>query len=605
MMFPAARGRGFTLIELLVVVVIISLVAAVVIPFLLRGLQDARMGSESSPKISQAAPKAGAIAEEGQTVEPPALESSDIRVLCRTEEVLDGFGVRTDYEARFEGVFVLRNVDEKAERLTLHFQFPPGMSEARDVSLRLREDSGEESEPRGIQYATQGMSWNGPVAPGEARTFVVRYLARGRDAFSYEVAGQGRAKRVRFEMEIDSERTPYVPPDSLRPTSWDGGTIAWSYDELVTRRPIVVEFPSGSSPLGRVILLCQLAGLAVLLFGAGFWYLAELYRPGSLAGFRAGHFLLVALTYSLFFAVFAVVSFQGRMDLGLGLGVAASLPLLTLHVSRVLDRRFALSRALPLAIVTLAVVSGAVYFIEHLSLVLLGAGVGLVAFATLTYRRFFERRKVREKEREAETRRRARQEELDKACAELETRAQDARLALAECALTLDEGGEEAPGAAALRAEVDLRRERLAATLEGAGELRARLAAVSEAPSEETAARAAVEFKARTAWFRERIAAETVACREAAEACARSEREASPGDGGARGSAARPHCSACGKASSPSTAHCPHCGVERPAVMTCTRCRRPVELPRHLLAAEWRDRPLHCPGCGEKFPTAD
>ncbi|MCB0069089.1 MAG: prepilin-type N-terminal cleavage/methylation domain-containing protein, partial [Caldilineaceae bacterium] len=56
--------------------------------------------------------------------------------------------------------------------------------------------------------------------------------------------------------------------------------------------------------------LVRRAGLAVLLFGAGFWYLAELRRPGCLDRFRLGQFLLLALTFSLFFVAFAVLHEQ-------------------------------------------------------------------------------------------------------------------------------------------------------------------------------------------------------------------------------------------------------------------------------------------------------
>ena len=55
------------------------------------------------------------------------------------------------------------------------------------------------------------------------------------------------------------------------------------------------------SPTGRAILFLRLAGLAVLLFGLGFIYLNDLKEPGRLDSFRWGHFLLLALTYSLFF----------------------------------------------------------------------------------------------------------------------------------------------------------------------------------------------------------------------------------------------------------------------------------------------------------------
>ena len=81
--------------------------------------------------------------------------------------------------------------------------------------------------------------------------------------------------------------------------------------DLITDRSIVVQLPAGTSPLGRLVLLCQLAGLAVLLFGAGFWYLCEARDPATLDAFRLPHFLLLALNYWLFFGLFALLGFEG------------------------------------------------------------------------------------------------------------------------------------------------------------------------------------------------------------------------------------------------------------------------------------------------------
>ena len=67
-------------------------------------------------------------------------------------------------------------------------------------------------------------------------------------------------------------------------------------------------------------------------------------RGGAwLDDFRWGHFLLAALNYALFFAVFAVVAFYGRLQVALILAPAIVLPLLTLHLRRVVDLRSALS----------------------------------------------------------------------------------------------------------------------------------------------------------------------------------------------------------------------------------------------------------------------
>lgn len=205
---------------------------------------------------------------------------------------------------------------------------------------------------------------------------VVSYVAQGRDAFVYDAVGGGRKRSgaVRFTLSYQGAR-PVVAPSSLQPSEVGPGVMTWRFSDLISEKPIRVELPAGSSPLGRLILLCQLAGLAVLLFGAGFWYLSEGQRPGGLDHFRLGHFLLVALTYSLFFVVFAVVGYRGSLAAALLLGAGTSLPLLLLHTSRTSGWPFALHRGLPLSLFSLGCVVLGVYLEDQRAYVLMGATV--------------------------------------------------------------------------------------------------------------------------------------------------------------------------------------------------------------------------------------
>jgi len=126
---------------------------------------------------------------------------------------------------------------------------------------------------------------------------------------------------------------------------------------------IKYQIPSAQSPIGRVVALFQLTGVAVMLFGLGVWYLAELEKPGLLSRFHFSHFFLLALTYSLYFVIFAVISFREELSPTAGMAVSAvlSLPLLALHVARFTNWRFTMTRMLPLAVFTLGlVISGVV-----------------------------------------------------------------------------------------------------------------------------------------------------------------------------------------------------------------------------------------------------
>lgn len=162
--------------------------------------------------------------------------------------------------------------------------------------------------------------------------------------------------------------------------------------------------PELSPEQAQVVLLCQLVGLAVLLFGLGFWYVGELYSPGQLHRFRWGQFFLLALTYSFFFPVLAVLTLSTGVPLmqALAWATALSFPLLMLHVSRIVNLRFALGYTAPLAVVTLAVVVIGVFGGKWRDVFYLGVSFVTIAFLTLSYRRWSAHRAAAQLQRELE-----------------------------------------------------------------------------------------------------------------------------------------------------------------------------------------------------------
>ncbi|MCK6550696.1 type II secretion system GspH family protein, partial [Myxococcota bacterium] len=382
------KTRAFTLIELMIVVVIMAILAAVVAPMIIA--RATRDGAADTPAqaLEQSPLLVGAIsaAGDGGAVLAPRMRSSDVSVKLVYAPVLVGRTVRSRYVATFRGTFEVENVDPRAERLALHFPFPPGMAEARRVSLRLRGADGALAEPDGVRYGLDGIRWDGAVAPGAILTAVVAYELVGQDAFTYAVASEGRTGKVRVTIDVEGPGAPEIPAHSLEPTTVEDGRFAWDVAELVANRAIVVELPPGSSPLGRLVLLLRYAALAVLMFGAGFWYLSEGDRPGRLDGFRFPHFLLLATNYSLFFAVLGVVLQVLPTPAALGAAACVSFPLLGLHVARITTPRFALTRVLPLATYTLATVVAAVFLEAHRPIVLLAATIVAIGWVTVTYR---------------------------------------------------------------------------------------------------------------------------------------------------------------------------------------------------------------------------
>lgn len=346
--------------------------------------------------------------------------------------------------------------------------------------------------------------------------------------------------------------------------------------------------PEAAAELSLVAQLVRLAGVAVLLFGGGFWYLAELHDPGRLDTFRIGHFLLLASTHALFFAVFGVLGAH-ELDAWLAVAVAAavSYPLLVLHVARIVDPHFAWCSALPLAVLTTGSVVNGVYGGAARAFVWLGIVCLVVAVVTLTYpalARGWDAR--RERFEQGLVARFAALLPEVLAARELEASTR-ALLALQDPAELAGLRGWIEKRATAVREVLDAHERavslheamRAAPTPQGRRRLRQR----SQAACDELAA----QLRHVAAALAQ--ATDTLVRRRQAAAVRR------------EGAGTRAHCIACGGAVRDDGRFCSGCGARATELRRCRRCDGVLQLPHHLLRLDdGTPAATHCPGCGER-----
>ncbi len=587
--------KGFTLIELMIVVVIIAIISGIFIPGLLARIdkaKKARMAGQVQKKAREEPErvKEGFTAPQGV---PPVIESAKLTMALLSTYHRVGMEVYTRYEVRCAGRLVFRRPAQDESPVLLTIPLPEGKAEARDVRLTLTRASDSTSwEPDNLVYHGQRLYWSGVIPDGDQLIAEVNFVALGREQFEYRLPPARQLRSLEIVVELTGVGSKNIPDHALQPTEIRDQRLAWNFNNLVTDRAIILELPGALSPLGRVSLLVRLVAIAVLLFGFGFWYLSE---PGQLKNFRWGHFLLLALTYSLYFVIFSVISFHEIVSSWTAMVIAAvfSLPLLLLHVTRVLNFTFASRRVLPLAIFTLGLVINGVYGGEARDYLFITAAIFIIAYLTITYDKWQEGRTNYHEQQRAKNKERI-EAIRAKLGDEVKHIIDDTQVADMEAKRLLE---------ISVRTEIDTerdaltqKREPISALLNEYKELVKRLPELM-IPSDDFDHDSYDSFEQEVEQLGKEAQQILEALRKAIEALKNKKSSLR-----AQRDEQEVFCIACGSATPPSP-YCRECGIPRYRELTCRECEERFLLPLHLLAEETESVELYCPHCGEQHES--
>jgi hypothetical protein len=265
-----------------------------------------------------------------------------------------------------------------------------------------------------------------------------------------------------------------------------------------------------------------------------------------------------------------------------------SLPLLVLHVSRVLDLKFAITRVLPLAIFTLGMVVNGVYGGAFRDYGFIVATIIIIGYATISYESWAADRETHQRNQEAAYLAR-RRELVEKVT--LRIGRQMAALDGAEALAT--EYIQSAQREELLTAQTRLQRakEPVGALRKEYDDLKKRLSYLPSGFGWDTV-EAYRNLERDADAFQERLEPQLAHIQtELAHYTDEMKALAAPAYSDEN------HCMACGRPV-PNAPFCQNCGVAQPLTTNCAGCGERVVIPLHMLAEKPPAKALHCPRCG-------
>ncbi len=196
------------------------------------------------------------------------LLGSDIAADFKLDQRRKGLLWYATYTVDFSGAYRVKNTTSAPATATLALEFPSSEGQYDGFAVSV------DGTPVAVTYADGSASAGFKMAPGATALVETGYHTQGLNSWSYVPTrdGVGVVKDFSLTMTTDFTQVDF-PDDAVSPTDIaerDGGkTMIWSYENLVSGRPITLTMPKPMNPGPLATRISLFAPVSLLFFFAG------------------------------------------------------------------------------------------------------------------------------------------------------------------------------------------------------------------------------------------------------------------------------------------------------------------------------------------------
>ena len=238
------------------------------------------------------------------------------------------------YFCDFEGTYTFRNAEAVAQKVQVRFDFPSRRGTFNNVAVSV-----DGTEIQTQVSAAEGIRELMEIAPGQERTFSVRYRRRGTREWRYRPDGtNGRVLGLNAAVTTNFHAIDFpdgtIPPRRKDRTD-DGYVLTWDEGNILTTDDIAVTMPQRINPgplAGRMTFFAPIC----LLF---FFVLVGTINIIKRIEIHPMHYLFVAAGFFAFHLLFAYLVDHINVHAAFVVATVASVGLVTSYLAAALKGR--------------------------------------------------------------------------------------------------------------------------------------------------------------------------------------------------------------------------------------------------------------------------